>query len=77
LSAKKNATREKLPHRRHRVLQPFAIAGRIARPRRAVGTLLAKRQIATQHRETDASKGFCQRHQQGHLRIAASSVGED
>ncbi len=77
LSAKEKTTREKLPHRGHRVLQPLAIASGIPRSRRTEIALLAKWQIAAQYRETRTSKGFRHRDKYARSRVAAGTVRED
>src|SRR5579864_8234604 len=58
------------------MLQSLAITRGIARSRRPKSPKLAKRQIAPQHRESRASKGFCYGHQQSRLRISSRAVGE-
>lgn len=76
MSAKKYATGDQLAKGGDSLFQALAIASCAAGSRRPKRTILTIRQIATQNRETLASKGFCQSYQKRRLAIGSRAVSE-
>jgi hypothetical protein len=74
LATEKKAARRNLPHRGKSIRQPSTISECFAGPRRPKRTHLPERQIAPQHRETRASKGFREGHEHCHFHVAAGAM---
>jgi len=77
MTAGENAAGDKLAQGRNSVFDALAIAGSFSRSRRTERTGQAKWQIVTQHHETRARKGICQRYQQRSLAIESGAMGEN
>src|SRR5690349_6546276 len=74
LPAEENATGHNFPHCGSSIRQPCTIARYFAGPRRPERTHLPERQIAPQHREARASKGFREGHEHCHFHVAAGAM---
>jgi hypothetical protein len=77
LASKKYSTRNQLAHFSYGTLQAVAISFGFRRARWSKTAFLTKRQIAAQHGETRASKGFRESNQERRFRIAARTVSKN
>ena len=75
LPAQQHPPLHQLAHGGHSSPQPFSVLGHRATGR-PLGTLLAERQVASQHRYAPIRQRFCDSHQQRRLRVATSPVSK-
>ena len=77
MAADKHFARSKLSNGSNGILQSCPIASCVSRPGRPIMPQLAVRELATQDRESNGSKGLRERDQQRRLGIGPCTVGED
>jgi len=77
MAPKKDASGCEVSQGVHRVFQPLAVAGSVARTGWAEGSRLPVRKVVAQDRETFSAERLGKRAKQRRLRVAASTVGKD
>jgi hypothetical protein len=77
LTAKEDSTSCHFFYGSNGILEARPVPSRTAGMRRSKTPRLTKRHVAAQYRQSLASKGFRQRDKKRHLRIPASTVGEN
>ncbi len=76
MAAKENASAHSPTQKFHRSLHALLVDFRCAE-RRAVGTLLAKRKVAAQHRNSILGEVFCKSYEQRRIAIPSGSMGKN